>query len=44
MKDIVVRKAAMDDLATLNRFQQGIANAEKAGFGQWLIDMRLDLK
>ena len=29
MKDIVVRKAALEDLATLNRFQQGIANAER---------------
>jgi hypothetical protein len=68
MEDIVVRKAAMQDLATLKRFQQGIANAErvfdptikdgavqyydmvaikayeKAGFGQWVIDMRLNLK
>jgi ribosomal protein S18 acetylase RimI-like enzyme len=29
MKDIVVRKAALKDLATLNRFQQGIADAER---------------
>ncbi|HEX8812880.1 MAG TPA: GNAT family N-acetyltransferase [Terracidiphilus sp.] len=29
MQDIVVRKAAMQDLATLKRFQQCIANAER---------------
>jgi ribosomal protein S18 acetylase RimI-like enzyme len=29
MKDIVVRKAALKDLATLNRFQQGIVDAER---------------
>jgi GNAT superfamily N-acetyltransferase len=29
MKDIVVRKAALEDLATLNRFQQGIVDAER---------------
>src|SRR5271157_3585106 len=29
MADIVVRKAAVEDLATLNRFQQGIVEAER---------------
>jgi ribosomal protein S18 acetylase RimI-like enzyme len=29
MKDIVVRRAALEDLATLNRFQQGIVDAER---------------
>jgi ribosomal protein S18 acetylase RimI-like enzyme len=29
MQDIVVRKATMEDLATLNRFQQGIVEAER---------------
>jgi ribosomal protein S18 acetylase RimI-like enzyme len=29
MNEIVVRKASMEDLATLNRFQQGIVEAER---------------
>jgi GNAT superfamily N-acetyltransferase len=29
MQDIVVRKAALDDLGTLNRFQRGIVEAER---------------
>lgn len=37
MKDIVVRKAALEDLATLNRFQQGIVDAER-GFDSTIKD------
>jgi ribosomal protein S18 acetylase RimI-like enzyme len=37
MKGIVVRKAALEDLATLNRFQQGIADAER-GFDSTIKD------
>jgi ribosomal protein S18 acetylase RimI-like enzyme len=37
MKDIVVRKAAVEDLATLNRFQQGIVDAER-GFDPTIKD------
>jgi len=42
MPDIVVRQATTQDLGTLNRFQQGILEAERA-FSRGVTEMRLEV-